>query len=403
MTMRLAQDLYERGMITYHRTDSFNLSSQFVFGAKEYIEKNIGKEYALEKPRGYRTKSKMAQEAHEAIRPTKFDPKAAENSDDKRITINHKRLYKLIFDRALSTQMKEASIQHITIVIGGKKGYRLESEMNKVVFDGFLRILNPEFVKRSQSGSPVKKNDTVRLHSLEPVESQTKPPPRYNEASLIKILEEKGIGRPSTYAPIISLIQIKNYIEKESRYFKPTHLGEAISDYLSTAFPKLFDLDFTAGMEESLDKVAENNMNVISLLQDFNTPFQTELTERKKDTSVIDVEEEIKEVCPKSGHPLVVRYSRFGKFMACSAYPKCKFTKPFLKFVAGKVCPEDGGRIVVRFSKSKKKFYGCENYPKCKYSSWKWSEIKDSPEVANKKQVTSSTILVEQPKNDRKN
>ena len=364
-------------MITYHRTDSFNLSTQFVFKAKDYIAKEFGKKYALEKPRGYRTKSKMAQEAHEAIRPTKLDPKAAEKSGDKRITINHKRLYSLIFNRAVATQMKEASIKNFTISLMGKKSYVFQSELQQIMFDGFLKLLNPNFVEKNNELPDLKKGDRLKLKEIETSENKTKPPPRYNEASLIKILEEKGIGRPSTYAPIITLIQIKNYVEKDFRHFLPTKLGEAISDYLSSSFADLFSLDFTAQMEGDLDNVAEDKLDFIKLLEEFYDPFQKELKLRKADKSVIDVEEEIKEKCPKCGSALIVRFSRFGKFIACSAYPKCKFTKPFLYFVAGKICPKDGGKIVVRFTKSRKKFYGCENYPKCDYSAWKWSDIKN--------------------------
>ena len=216
----------------------------------------------------------------------------------------------------------------------------------------------------------------MNLSNLETIESATKPPPRYNEASLIRILEEKGIGRPSTYAPIISLIQDKHYTEKQFRYFVPTKLGEAISDYLAASFPQIFNLDFTATMENKLDEVASGSEDFIKLLSDFYTPFQDELKKRKLDTSVIDVEEEIDEKCPKCGAKLVIRYSKFGKFMACSRYPNCKFTKPFLYFIPGRFCPEDKGRMVVRFTKNRKKFYGCENYPKCKYSAWKLGQKK---------------------------
>src|SRR3989344_3805157 len=375
-TMRLAQDLYERGLITYHRTDSFNLSTKFVFSAKDYIEKEYGKKYSLTKPRGYRTKSKLAQEAHEAIRPTKLDPKATERKADKKITINHRRLYSLIFNRAVATQMKEAEIKNLTISILGDKGYLFESVLQQVLFDGFLKILNPKFVASNQKLPDLLQGDKLDLADLEVQESETKSPPRYNEASLIKILEEKGIGRPSTYAPIISLIQVKNYVEKEFRYFSPTKLGEAISDYLAGSFADILNLDFTAKMEENLDNVAEDKLNFINLLEEFNNPFQDELKDKKQDKSVIDVEEEVSEKCPKCQSALVIRYSKFGKFLACSSYPKCKFTKPFLHFIKDKLCPKDGGRIVVRFSKSKRKFYGCENYPKCDYSVWKWSEIK---------------------------
>lgn len=371
MTMRLAQDLYERGFITYHRTDSFNLATQFVFAAKRFIESAYGKEYALDKPRGFKTKSKSAQEAHEAIRPTKLEPQATDKSDDKKITLNHKKLYKLIFDRAVSTQMKEAEIKIFKITIAGKNGYEFISESQLVLFPGFLKLLNPDFVNKRRSLPQFKKGMDIDLINTESAELQTKPPFRYNDASLIKILEEKGIGRPSTYAPILTLIQEKNYVEKINRYFSPTKLGEAISDYLSKAFPTLFGLDFTASMEERLDEIANGKADLVKVLKDFNDPFQKELTSKRKDTSVIDVEEEIKEKCPKCASPLVIRYSRFGKFLACSAYPKCKFTKPFLRIVEGKICPDDGGRVVFRVTKNKKRFYGCENYPKCKWSVWK--------------------------------
>ncbi len=370
MTMRIAQDLYERGIITYHRTDSFNLSTQFVFRAKDYIEATYGKEYGLEKPRGYRTKSRGAQEAHEAIRPTKLERTADSLEVDKKITKNHKKVYKLIFDRAVVTQMKEAQIKHIKTTIGGTKGYVFESEMQNVVFDGFLKVLNPEFAEKNKYVSPFTVGDMIKLESVETQDSKTKPPPRFNEATLIRIMEEKGIGRPSTYAPIISLIQDKNYVEKQFRYFAPTKLGEAISDYLSGAFPNVFELEFTAQMEQSLDDIAEGNKELVATLTDFNTPFHKLVEEKKKDKTVIDVEETLDEKCDKCGSPMVVRFSKFGKFMACSNYPTCKSTKPFLTFISNHFCPECKGRLTIRFSKNRKKFYGCENYPKCKYSSW---------------------------------
>lgn len=369
MTMRLAQDLYEQGLISYHRTDSFNLSAQFVFKAKDFIVKTYGADYALEKPRGYRTKSKMAQEAHEAIRPTNLE-KSADSIAGDRVTQNHKKLYKLIFDRALSTQMKEASIKNMLISVLGKKGYLFETEMQKVIFDGFLRVLNPEYAAKNQAMSKVKEGESVTLVTLDAQESKTKPPPRFNEASIIKTLEEKGIGRPSTYAPIISLIQDKNYIEKLNRYFVPTKLGEAISNYLSGAFPQIFELGFTAGMEQGLDEIAEGKQDVVALLSGFYDPFKKTLLEQKDDKQVIDVEEKVEDKCPKCGSAMVIRYSKFGKFLACSRYPDCKTTKPFLHIVEGKFCPTCNGKLVVRFTRMKKRFYGCENYPTCKYSSW---------------------------------
>lgn len=369
MTMRIAQDLYESGLITYHRTDSFNLSTPFVFKAKDFIVKTYGADYALEKPRGFKTKSKMAQEAHEAIRPTNLE-KTADTIEGEKITQNHKKLYKLIYERALATQMKEASIRDMKVSILGAKGYLFEAEMQQVVFDGFLRVLNPEYASKNQEMSKMKEGEKAELTELQTVESQTKPPPRFNEASMIKILEEKGIGRPSTYAPIISLIQDKNYIEKLNRYFVPTILGAAISNYLSEAFPQLFELGFTAGLEQGLDEIAEGTKEMVDVLSGFYKPFVKTLEASKKDTKKIDVEEKVEDKCAKCGSDMVIRYSKFGKFLACSKFPTCKTTKPFLNFVEGRFCPLDNGKIVTRFTKTKKRFYGCENYPTCKYSSW---------------------------------
>jgi DNA topoisomerase-1 len=367
MTMKLAQDLFEQGYITYHRTDSFNLSTNFVFKAKDYIEKKFGKDYTLEKPRGYKTKSKLAQEAHEAIRPTRLeeiDKKAG-------LTINHLKLYRLIFDRAVATQMKEAKIKTIKITIGSDLGNIFLSESQEVIFDGFLKLLQPDFSKKNFSPKDININEKANLNKIEPILSTTQPPPRYNEASLIKILEEKGIGRPSTYATILATIQNRYYVEKENRYFKPTKLGQAIVDYLSKAFVSIFQIDFTAQMEDKLDEITQEKVDFVKLLSDFYSPFSLSLKTEKEKKEVIDVEEDIKENCPQCGVPLTIRYSRFGKFFACSRYPDCKFTKSFHQKIAGKKCPKCGGDIVVKFSKKKKRFYSCANWPKCDYVGWK--------------------------------
>jgi len=369
MTMRLAQNLYEQGQITYHRTDSFNLSSSFVFKAKDYIEQKYGKPYALEKPRGYRTKSRMAQEAHEAIRPTKLK----ENIDSKKgLTINHRRLYELIFKRSVATQMKEADVKIFKAKIAGNQGYLFESESEQVIFDGFFRVLNPQYAKDKKTPPhQYKKGVGVTIKEIVEELLETKAPPRYNEASLIRTLEEKGIGRPSTYAPILTLIQEKNYVEKEGRYFIPTNLGSGVCDYLSFAFPNTFSLDFTAKMEEELDAVADNSLDFIVLLERFFGSFKKNLEIGQKDTSKIVIVEKVLGKCPKCGHNLISRFSKYGKFIACSNYPKCRYTKSILKTVKGRVCPKCGGEVVVRFSKSKKRFYGCSNYPKCDFSSWR--------------------------------
>jgi len=371
-TMRLAQDLYERGLITYHRTDSFNLSARFVFPAKDYIEQKFGKEYILDKPRGFRTRSKSAQEAHEAIRPTKLlEMKAAfKGKKESKLTINHQRLYTLIFNRAIATQMKEAQIKTVKTEIISDKNYFFESEQQQVIFDGFLKVFDPFFVSNHQTIIKLEKDSSIEIKTLEEKALISRYPPRYNEASLIRALEEKGIGRPSTYAMIISLIQMKNYTEKDGRYFVPTSIGTSICDYLSSSFPKIFDLSYTANLEDGLDRIANKEENYIKLLKDFYTPFKKELDIRKEDSSVLKIEDDIKGICPEDGGNLISRFSRFGKFIACSNYPKCKYTKSIVKVVKNRKCPLCQGEVVVKFTKSKKRFYGCGNYPKCKWSAW---------------------------------
>ncbi len=364
-TMKIAQDLYEQGFITYHRTDSFNLSTAFVFAAKDYIKKKFGDDYTLEKPRAYKSKSKLAQEAHEAIRPTRLQ------KEIDKLTVKHKRLYQLIFDRAVATQMKEAKIKMVRFYIKSDKGYQLETEKEQILFDGFFRLLNPSYIENNEKEIDWEKDQILILNSLEEKLNQTKPPPRYHEGSLIKILEEKGIGRPSTYAPIIALIQEKYYVEKINRYLIPTKLGETISDYLSTSFPNIFNLNFTAKMEEGLDEVANNKKDMVILLNEFYQPFSEQLQEQKNNEKLINVEEKIKEICSQCGASLVVRYSRYGRFLACHNYPKCKFTKPYLNYIKNMACPQCGKRIVIRYTKTKKKFYGCEDWPNCQWRSWK--------------------------------
>ncbi len=389
-TMRLAQDLYERGLITYHRTDSFNLSARFVFPAKEYIEKKYGKEYALEKPRGFRTRSRSAQEAHEAIRPTKLlEVKAAfKGKKESKLTVNHQRLYTLIFNRAIATQMKEASIKTVKTEIISDKNYLFESEQQQVIFDGFLKVFDPFYVNNHQTIIKFEKGMEIGIKTLEEKALLSKAPPRYNEASLIKTLEEKGIGRPSTYAMIISLIQMKNYTEKDGRYFIPTSIGTSICDYLSSSFPKIFDLSYTANLEDGLDRIANKEEDYIKLLKDFYIPFKKELDIRKEDSSILKIEDDVKGICPQDGGNLISRFSRFGKFIACANYPKCKYTKSIVKVVKNRKCPLCQGDVVVKFTKTKKRFYGCGNYPKCKWSAWSLAIEKDqSANIKVQKQV----------------
>lgn len=372
--MSLAQSLYEKGFITYHRTDSFNLSTQFVFRAKDYITEKFGPEYALEKPRGYRTKSRMAQEAHEAIRPTKLIEVDDLAKKKESLTVNHKKLYKLIFDRAVATQMKEAELKTITFDLVSPQNDAFEASTTKVVFDGYLKLMDT--IKQENKELRAVVDGTVaKIEGIESKEQKTSPPPRYNEASLIRTMEEEGIGRPSTYAAIISLIQVKGYVEKDGRYFVPTVIGTAISDYLSQNFSHIFELDFTSGMEDKFDAIAEGKEDMIAVLDSFYKPFEKELEVKKKEVGMIQIKEETSEKCAKCGKPLIIRFSKFGKFYACSGYPECKFTKSFLFTVKNRKCPKCSGDIVVKFTKTRKKFYGCANYPTCDFSAWALQNI----------------------------
>ncbi len=385
--MSLAQSLYEKGFITYHRTDSFNLSTQFVFKAKDYIIEKYGKEYALEKPRGYRTKSRMAQEAHEAIRPTKLIEVDDLGKKKESLTVNHKKLYKLIFDRAVATQMKEAELKTVTFDLVSPENHVFEASATKVLFDGFLKLMEST-KQENRELAKVTDGTKADIKDIEVKELKTSPPPRYNEASLIRTMEEEGIGRPSTYAAIISLIQVKGYVEKEGRYFIPTVVGTAISDFLSKNFSHIFELDFTSGMEDKFDEIAEGKADVVSVLDEFYKPFSVELETKKKEVGMIQIKEETNEVCPKCGKPMIIRFSKFGKFYACSGYPECKTTKPFLFVVKNRKCPKCSGDIVVKFTKSRKKFYGCSNYPKCDFSAWALNKI-PTPIVPDEKKPSA--------------
>lgn len=394
LTMRIAQQLYEKGLITYHRTDSFNLSAQFVFRAKDFITAEYGPEYALEKPRGYRTKSKMAQEAHEAIRPTKLDQ---DKEKIKKLATNQLKVYQLIFDRALVTQMKEAEIKKTAVTVAGENGYAFQSDFQQVLFDGFLKVLQPVFVERNLKPVTFEKGSKVDLKDLELQENQTKHPPRYNEATLIKTLEEKGIGRPSTYASIMSLIIDKHYLERDGRYLIPTKVGSGISNYLAEAFPQLFDLNFTADMENALDEVAEGEKQMLSILEDFYGPFEKDLEIRKQDTTKIDVDEHIEEPCPECGGALTIKYSKWGKFFACTNYPKCRYIKSIPKLVANSKCSKCGNPMVARFSKSGKKFYGCSTWPECDGVAWSLAAARN-PELAKE----AAEAAAKRPKREKK-
>lgn len=368
VTMRLAQSLYEKGLITYHRTDSFNLAGHFLSQVKQYIIEKYGGEYSLDKPRLYKTKTKNAQEAHEAIRPTNLWANINEHSE---LTISHHKLWNLIFNRTLATQMKEAQVKNTKINILGQKEYLFQTEWEKILFKGYL-VIYPQ--KKEIIHREFKNGQVLKLKSLNFIESMTNPPPRYNEASLIKTLEERGIGRPSTYAPIVSTIQERQYVEKKDGRFFPTIIGTTVCDYLSKSFSDIFEINFTVDLEDSLDLIASGEKDMIQVLNNFYQPFKIILTKEMNNKEYINVQEKTDEKCPQCGHDLVFRYSRFGKFYACSNFPKCKFTKPYFEKI-DKKCPTCGGDIIIKYTKRKKRFYSCSNYPKCNFAVWKLNQI----------------------------
>lgn len=374
-TMQLAQKLYEEGLITYHRTDSFNLSEKFLTEARGFIEKEYGKNYLPETARRYKTKSKSAQEAHEAIRPTsvgmtndKFQMPNEELNKD------HKRLYDLIWKRALASQAAEAIFDSTTIDITSSNNYLFEAQGSVVKFDGFLRIMGRD--SEEVLLPDVTQGQTVELKEANPEQHFTSPPPRYTEASLVKTLEEKGIGRPSTYAPVISTIQERQYVVKEEKKLKPTELGFLVNDFLVKYFPNIIDIPFTAIMEDSLDAIAAGEREWVPLIAEFYTPFardiETSFTEAEKVKVPVET---LDEKCPECGNQLVLRVGRYGKFIACSTFPNCKYTRQFAQKIDMK-CPSCGADIVIKKTRRGKTFYGCSNYPTCTFAAWKREDIK---------------------------
>ncbi len=369
-TMMLAQRLYENGLITYMRTDSLNLSAESIAAGRKFIKDEFGDNYLIGAPRAFKNKSKLAQEAHEAIRPTNpmVSPEKINLEDAK-----EKKLYDLIWRRFMASQMPEALFDTTSVEITAGN-FTFKSNGISLKFDGFLRVWPQDFEEKLLP--KLESGDELSLVKLEPQEHFTEPPARYNEASLIKILEAYGIGRPSTYAPIISVIQNRNYVVKnKDRRFEPTETGEMVNKVLTENFPEIVDIQFTAKMEESLDKVAEGKENWRKILEDFYGPFSKGLKEKyesvKKEESLTP--QMTDEKCDKCGRPMVIKMGRFGKFLACSGFPECKNTKsivkPSEKFGPCPKCSE--GEIRLKKTKKGRIFYGCSRYPDCDWSSWK--------------------------------
>lgn len=401
-TMFIAQQLYEGialekeksiGLITYMRTDSLSLASQSVWKLRDTIEREFGKDYVPSKPMFFKARSKGAQEAHEAIRPT-FPEKKPEDIkeflDKKQFA-----LYNIIWQRTMACQMNPAIFDSTVVDIETNKSYKkhiYEFKANGKIlkFDGFLRTWP---IKNSDVILPTLKiNQILKLQKLTPSQHFTQPPFPYAEATLIKALEENGIGRPSTYAPTLDTIQKRGYINKRARYLYPTDIGILINNLLVKHFPKIVDIKFTAKMEKDLDEIARGKEKWISVVKKFYNPFEKTLNRKYKEIEKKDIiEEKTDEVCEKCGSAMVIKTGRFGKFLACSNFPKCKNTKPIEKS-SGVKCPKCGkGEIIERVSKKGKIFYACNKYPDCKFALW------DKP--INEKCPKCSSLLVKSREN----
>ncbi|MBI5420922.1 MAG: type I DNA topoisomerase [Parcubacteria group bacterium] len=395
-TMMLAQQLYEgvnlgagqTGLITYMRTDSTNIAEEALKATKAFLTSEFGNEYAVDAPRRFKSKSKLAQEAHEAIRPT--DPSRTPDDVAGYLTPQQLKVYHLIWARFVASQMPRAkfALKSIQITAQGKEGlsrhspeerakaeYILKANGSSMIFDGFLKVWHMKYEERT---IPHLVNDEkLSLEKIEALQHFTEPPARFNEASLIKVLEENGVGRPSTYAPTLALIEERNYVEKnEDRRFRPTEIGRLVSDLLAEHFPQIVDIGFTATMEGDLDGVAEGKTSWVELIRNFYTPFAALLAEKYTEVQSQKTIEETNEVCEKCGKPMIIRRSRFGRFMACSGFPDCKNAKSLKEEnpevdVAALPCPKcTEGKVIPRRTKKKRIFYGCSRYPDCDYATW---------------------------------
>ncbi len=370
-TMRIAQNLYEGvdigknriGLITYMRTDSFNIAQEAISTARETLKMLVGNDYLPDKPNIYKTKSKLAQEAHEAIRPT--DPSLLPEMVKPYLSEDQFKLYDLIWRRFMASQLKPAEFKNTTVVFGSDN-FEAKASFKELSFEGFLRIWI--FSNFKEKKPPVlKKNQAVKLIDVGTKQHFTEPPPRYTEASLIKELEKHGIGRPSTYATIIDTLLKRGYVILKDKKFYPQEIGIVTSKMLDKFFSEIINVKFTAQMEEGLDKIANKKLDKVELLKRFYDKFKSLLDNAYENMERIKPEDEpTDKTCPICGANLVIRHGRFGKFYACSNYPKCKFTKPLEEELSDIKCDKCGAPMVVKYSKKGTKFLACSNYPKCK-------------------------------------
>ncbi len=379
-TMKAAQELYEGvdikgvgsvGLITYMRTDSLRISEDAIGQASAYIEERWGKKYLPPKTRVFKSRAN-AQDGHEAIRPTAIHLVPDEIKDS--LTSDQYKLYKLIWSRFLACQMANCVLNTTQATIQAN-GYIFKASGFNVHFDGFTVLYQESKDEEEKEGKDLpnlEEGMTLKVKDLQGNQHFTQPPPRFTEASLIKTLEENGIGRPSTYAATISTITSREYVTREGKAFKPTELGEVITKLMKEKFPKIVNIKFTATVENELDAVQRGDDEWVHVLQKFYEDFEKTVEKAKEEMDGVKIKlksDETDEICDKCGKPMVIKYGRFGRFMACSGYPECKNVKKILN-ETGAECPKCGGKIISRKSKKGRVFYGCSEYPNCDFVSW---------------------------------
>jgi len=399
-TMSIAQQLYEgitlgkrgaTGLITYMRTDSVRISQEFQAVAREFIEARFGAEYLPQQSPKYSAR-KGAQEAHEAIRPT--DVTLVPEEIRSFLTQEQFALYQLIWRRFMMSQMSPARYKQQTVTIDGD-GLVFKASQLKLVFPGFLAATEPE-MEREDNGldlESIMPGDEAGVKEILPQQHFTQPPPAYSEALLVKDMEQKGIGRPSTYAPTIETLLQRGYVNKDGGKLQPTELGITINDLLRRFFPDILNLDFTAELENKLDVIEDGNLDWKQVVRDFYSKFKLDVEVAEKEMDTVQVEDEVSdEICEHCGRNMVIKAGRFGKFLACPGYPDCKNTKPLLRKINVQ-CPQCGGDIVQLRSRKGRWFYGCANYPQCEFRSWKQPVQEKCPECGSLLVIENKSTL----------
>ena len=403
-TMKAAQELYEgveiqgqgsMGLITYMRTDSLRISEDAIRDAGEYIQERWGSKYLPSKPRHFKSRAN-AQDGHEAIRPTTISLTPDQVKDS--LTSDQYKLYKLIWERFIACQMANCVMNTTQATISAGK-YLFKASGYNVAFEGFTALYEESKDEEEKAGKdlpPLEVGMKLKVKDLKGNQHFTQPPPRYTEASLIKTLEENGIGRPSTYAATISTITTREYVTREGKAFKPTELGEVITKLMKERFPKIVNVKFTAQVEDELDAVQRGDEDWVDTLQKFYDDFDKTVQKAKKEMDGVKIqlkEDETDVICEKCGRKMVVKVGRYGKFLACPGYPECKNVKKIVNDT-GAECPKCGGKIIQRKSKKGRVFYGCSEYPKCDFVSW-------DPPSKEKCPVCGKTLMQKKTKDKR--